>query len=82
MLPEAQQLQERALKITKATEQLVASECFAGGEATEQAYVILSATSDYLSDLQNRESLLERVKAFFKTAENVCIQMCQMNIFY
>lgn len=73
LLPEAKQLQERALKITKATEQLVASGCFAGEQATAQSYVVLSATSDYLTDLQNRESLLERVIAFFRTAQTVGI---------
>lgn len=71
LLPEARQLQERALKITKATEQLVASGCFAGEQATQKAYVILSGTSDYLADLQNRESLLERVINFFRTAQTV-----------
>lgn len=59
------------MKITKATEQLVASGCFAGEQASEQSYAVLSATSDYLTDLQNRESLLERVIAFFRTAQTV-----------
>lgn len=72
LLPEARDLQEKALKITKATEQLVASGCFAGEQATQQAYSVLSATSDYLSELQNRDSLLDRVIAFFKLAQSVC----------
>lgn len=71
LLPEAKQLQERALKITKATEQLVASGCFAGEQATEKAYGVLSATSDYLSDLQSRDFLLDRVIAFFRSAQTV-----------
>lgn len=71
LLPEAQQLQERALKITKATEQLQASGCFAGEQATEQAYAVLSATSDYVTDLQGRDSLLDRVIAFFRSAQTV-----------
>lgn len=71
LLPEAQQLQERALKVTKATEQLVASGCFAGEEATKQAYTILSTTSEYLSELQSRDTFLERVIAFFKSAQTV-----------
>lgn len=71
LLPEARQFQERALKITKATEQLVASGCFAGEQATQQSYIILSATSDYFADLQHRESLLERVIMFFRTAQTV-----------
>lgn len=75
LLPDAQQLQERALKITKATEQLVASGCFAGEQATQQSYAILSATSDYLADLQHRETLLERVIAFFRSAQTVRIYL-------
>jgi hypothetical protein len=74
LLPEAKQLQERALKITKATEQLVASGCFAGEQATEQSYAILSATSDYYTDLQGREGLLERIVAFFRSAKAVSIE--------
>lgn len=71
LLPEAKQLQEKALKITKATEQLVTSGCFAGEQATEQAYLILSSTSDYLTDLQQRDALLDRVIAFFRTSQKV-----------
>lgn len=73
LLPEAKQLQERALKITKATEQLVASGCFAGEQATQQSYAVLAATSDYFTDLQNREVLLDRIVTFFKSAQNVTI---------
>uniref|UniRef100_A0A6P7GQF3 Uncharacterized protein LOC114339555 n=1 Tax=Diabrotica virgifera virgifera TaxID=50390 RepID=A0A6P7GQF3_DIAVI len=80
LLPEAQQLQERALKITKATEQLVASGCYAGEQASQQAYAILSSTSDYLTDLQNRESLLERVIAFFRTSQTVLTKLSQLEI--
>lgn len=80
LLPEAKQLQERALKITKATEQLVASGCFAGEQASEQSYAVLSATSDYLTDLQHRESLLERVIGFFRTAQTVSNDDCNLSI--
>lgn len=71
LVPEARQLQERAIKITKATEQLVASGCFAGEQATAQAYTVLSATSDYLTDLDARESLLTRAITFFRNAHAV-----------
>lgn len=73
LFPEAQQLQEQALKITKAHEQLVASGCYAGEPAKEQAYNVLKATSDYVQDIQARDSLLERIIAFFKSAQNVSI---------
>ncbi|XP_044767054.1 muscle M-line assembly protein unc-89 isoform X5 [Coccinella septempunctata] len=80
LLPEAQILQERALKITKATEQLLASGCFAGEEATKQSYAILSMTSDYMTELQNRNSLLERVMAFFKSTQSAFGNLGQLEI--
>ncbi|KYB28240.1 SEC14 domain and spectrin repeat-containing protein 1-like Protein [Tribolium castaneum] len=79
LLPEAKQLQERALKITKATEQLVASGCFAGEQAAGQSYEILSATSDYYTEVQNREILLERVLQFFKSAQNALSKLDQLD---
>lgn len=82
LLPEAQQLQERALKVTKATEQLVSSGCFAGAEASKQAYTVLSATSEYLSELQNRDLFLDRVISFFKLAQTVSSQYIFLNYFY
>lgn len=71
LIPEARQLQERALKITKATEQLVSSGCFAGEQATAQAYTVLAATADFSSDLEYRENLLARTIAFFREAQAV-----------
>ncbi|ERL83472.1 hypothetical protein D910_00476 [Dendroctonus ponderosae] len=80
LLPEARQLQERALKITKATEQLGASGYFAGDQATQKSYVILSSTSDYLADLQQREMLLERVINFFRASHTVLTKLDQLEI--
>ncbi|KAL3275186.1 hypothetical protein HHI36_019955 [Cryptolaemus montrouzieri] len=80
LLHEAQLLQERALKITKATEQLLESGCFAGEEATKQSYAILSLTSDYLTEVQNRNALLERVIAFFKSAQTAFNNLDQLEI--
>ncbi|KAF5301257.1 hypothetical protein FQR65_LT00957 [Abscondita terminalis] len=80
LLPEAKHLQERALKITKATEQLVESGCFAGEKATEQAYTVLSSTSEYVTELEQRNSLLERVIAFFRKAQTALTKLDQLEI--
>lgn len=80
LFPEAQQLQEQALKITKAHEQLVASGCYAGEPAKEQAYNILKSTSDYVQDLQNRDGLLERVIEFFKSAQKAITELDRIEI--
>ncbi|XP_017775027.1 PREDICTED: titin [Nicrophorus vespilloides] len=80
LLPDAKQLQERALKITKATDKLVQSGCFAGSQAIEQAYVVLSSTSDYLADLQQRDHLFERVIAFFRSAQSALNKLDQIEM--
>ncbi|XP_031348623.1 titin isoform X3 [Photinus pyralis] len=80
LLPEASALQERALKITKATEQLVESGCFAGEKATEHAYSVLSSSSDYVSELEERSALLERVIAFFRKAQTALTKLDQLEI--
>lgn len=84
LLPESRQLQERAIKITKATEQLVSSGCFAGEQATAKAYSVLSATSDYLADLDAREQLLTRALAFFRNAHTVIVppSLCRLFLIY
>lgn len=48
---------------------------FAGEQATEQAYAILGAAADYVNDLDQYESLLNRAVAFFNSARSVSINL-------
>lgn len=48
---------------------------FAGEQATEQAYAILGAAADYVNDLDQYESLLNRAVAFFNSARSVSIDL-------
>ncbi|XP_026463315.1 coiled-coil domain-containing protein 141-like [Ctenocephalides felis] len=70
-LKEVKELQERAIKITRATEQLVKSGCFAGREASDKAYSVLGGCSDFLNDLESRETLLTRAQAFYENGRQV-----------
>jgi hypothetical protein len=66
-----QELQDRALKVTKATEQLVASGHFAAEQATAQAYSVLNLSTEYLDAIEQREALLCRAVVFFRSAHTV-----------
>ncbi|PSN37212.1 hypothetical protein C0J52_12781, partial [Blattella germanica] len=68
LLPEAKELQDRALKITKATERLISSEHFASEQATAKAYCVLNLSAEYLDAIEQREALLTRAIAFFRSA--------------
>lgn len=68
-----QDFQDRAIKITKSTERLVSSGHFAGEQATEQAYAILSVAADYVNDLDQHNTLLNRAMIFFDLARSVNI---------
>lgn len=68
-----QEFQDRAIKITKSTERLVSSGHFAGEQATEQAYAILSVAADYVNDLDQHNTLLNRAMIFFDLARSVNI---------
>lgn len=46
---------------------------FAGEQATEQAYAILSAAAEYINDLDQYNTLLSRAIAFFDFAQSVSI---------
>lgn len=72
LIAEGHMLQDKALKITKTTEHLLESGCLAGEQAKRNAYDVLSSTSDYISELQHRDALFEKVIRFFKTAQSVC----------
>lgn len=66
-----QEIQDKAIKITKSTEHLASSGHFAGEQATQQAYAILGTAADYINDLDQYELLLNRALAFFESARSV-----------
>lgn len=68
-----QELQDRAIRITKSTEQLVASGHFAGEQATEQSYAILATAAEYMNDLDQYEDLLTRAIHFFESTQSVSL---------
>nr|CAD7442107.1 unnamed protein product [Timema bartmani] len=80
LLPEAKDLQDRALKITKATEQLMSSGHFARDEATAQAYTVLNSCAEYMDAIEQRETLLTRTIAFFRSAHTALTKLDQLEI--
>lgn len=46
---------------------------FAGEQATEQAFAILSTATDYINDLDQYNMLLNRTMAFFNLAQSVSV---------
>jgi len=49
----------------------VSSGHFAGEQATEQAFAILSTATDYINDLDQYNLLLDRATAFFNLVQSV-----------
>lgn len=66
---DAVSLRDRALKITRATEKLVQTGCFAGDEACAKAYSVLGSCTDYLNNIDQIENALSQAKEFFIKAE-------------
>lgn len=64
-------LRDKSLKITRATEDLVATGCFAGDEASAKSYNVLSQCTEYLDEIDHRENLLRQSKDFFTNGERV-----------
>uniref|UniRef100_A0A182IY25 Ig-like domain-containing protein n=1 Tax=Anopheles atroparvus TaxID=41427 RepID=A0A182IY25_ANOAO len=69
--PEAALLRDKTLKITKATEELLTTGCFAGDEACAKAYSVLSACSELLEEIDRRETLLGQSREFFGRAASI-----------
>ncbi|XP_063235498.1 titin isoform X2 [Bacillus rossius redtenbacheri] len=80
LLPEAKDMQDRALKITRATEQLASSGHFAVEQATAKSYSVLSACAGYLDDIEQREALLTRAIAFFRSAHTALTKLDQLEV--
>ncbi|CRL08293.1 CLUMA_CG021374, isoform B [Clunio marinus] len=68
-------LRDKALKITRATEEVVKQGSFIGEEACSKAYSVLANCTEYFDEIDLRESLLEQSKEFFRKAENVLKQL-------
>uniref|UniRef100_A0A182VN58 Ig-like domain-containing protein n=1 Tax=Anopheles merus TaxID=30066 RepID=A0A182VN58_ANOME len=76
--PEAALLRDKSLKITKTTEELLTSGCFAGDEACAKAYAVLSACSEHLEEIDQREALLGQSRDFFTRAAAVLKRLDQL----
>lgn len=63
------ELRDRALRLTKATEELVEAGSFANEEVCARAYQVLSKCTEFYDETDRRQSLLEQSKAFFMAAE-------------
>lgn len=73
-------LRDRALKITKATQELVESGCFAGDEASSKAYSVLSSCTEYFDEVDRREMLLQQSKEFFLEAEKALSKLEKLEV--
>lgn len=66
-----QDIQERALKMTHATEQLAASGVSAAEAAVTKSYAVLNGAAEYLEKCDTLESMLERAVNFYQAAHTV-----------
>ncbi|KAM7355886.1 zormin isoform 2-T2 [Cochliomyia hominivorax] len=67
---QALMLRDRALKITRAKEKLQSSGTFTGDEACARAYSVLSACTEHLDLVDQREHWLQQSREFFSKADN------------
>lgn len=68
-------LRDKSLKITKTTEDVVKQGSFTGDEACAKAYSVLAGATEYLDEIDLRETLLQQSKDFFSRAENVLVKL-------
>ncbi|EEB18958.1 golgin IMH1, putative [Pediculus humanus corporis] len=71
ILGDAQNLQEKTLKITNSTEKLAATSSghFAGEEAISQSYAVLNECAEFLNCIDKREEILKKTVEFFNAAD-------------
>lgn len=72
---DATALRDKSLKITRTTEEVVKQGSFIGDEACAKAYSVLSGCTEYLDEIDMRETLLCQSKDFFLKAENVLLNL-------
>jgi titin len=68
---DATALRDKSLKITKTTEDVVKQGSFTGNEACGKAYSVLAGCTEYLDEIESRETMLRQARDFFAKAEIV-----------
>ncbi|XP_050539074.1 muscle M-line assembly protein unc-89 isoform X2 [Daktulosphaira vitifoliae] len=71
LIIEAKDIRDQALRVVKATEQLVLTKGYMEEDYKFKAYKLLETATEYLEELSNRERLLDSAIHFFKCAEKV-----------
>lgn len=77
---DAAALRDKSLKITRSTEEVVKQGSFTGDEACAKAYSVLGSCTEYLDEIDLRESLLRQSKNFFVKAESVLKKLDELEV--
>lgn len=77
---DAVSLRDKALKITRATEKLVTSGCFAGDEACAKSYHVLAGCTEFVEQIDQIEQALTQSKEFFAKAERALTVLEKLEI--
>lgn len=73
LITEAKDIRDQALRVVKATEQLVLTKGYMEDDYKLKAYKSLELATEYLEDLTRREHYLDAAMKFFESAEKVII---------
>jgi hypothetical protein len=77
---DASALRDKSLKITRATEEVVKGGNFTGDEACAKAYQVLAECTEYLDEVDMRETWLLQSREFFTRAEDVLKKFDELEI--
>lgn len=76
LITEAKDIRDQALRVVKATEQLVLTKGYMEEDYKLKAYKLLELATEYLEELTRRENFLDAAMKFFESAEKVIIIFC------
>ncbi|CAI6344104.1 unnamed protein product [Macrosiphum euphorbiae] len=71
LMTEAKDIRDQALRVARATEQLVLTKGYMEEDYKFKAYKLLELATEYLEELNRRETLLDAAMKFFESAEKV-----------
>lgn len=71
LVTEAKDIRDQALRVVKATEQLVLTKGFTEEDYKYKAYKLLELATEYLEELNRRAHFLDSAMKFFESAEKV-----------